>query len=258
MAKSLGGLMAERVKEGDLVYLEYDAWTQNPGGQRQLFETTSEQNAKDNDLYDEKRSYGEAPSIVGRERLMKGLDEALTGAVVGSEKEVVITPDKGMGERDPKLVELFPIREFHRQEIDPKPGMEVHIRNRHGIVSAVTAGRVRVDFNNPLAGKTLVYTFKVTKKAKGAKAKAQAILEMDYGTSEGFQIRVEKGNAEVVLPEVCKYDEKWFVGKYRVISDLRDLAGLKAIRFIEEYTAKKAEGKAGKAEEETEEAKKEG
>ncbi|MEE9236554.1 MAG: FKBP-type peptidyl-prolyl cis-trans isomerase [Thermoplasmata archaeon] len=231
--------MAEKVKEGDLVYLEYDGWIKNPAGHEELFDTTSEELAKEHELYDEKRTYGEVPTVVGKERLMKGMDEALIGVDVGKEQEVIIPPEKGMGKRDPKLVELFPIREFHRKEIDPKPGMEVHIRDRHGFVSAVTAGRVRVDFNNPLAGKTLLYKFKVKKKVKGAKAKVLAIIEMDYGGGAGeFKVKVEKGNADIVLPEVCKYDEKWFVSKYKVISDLRDLAGLKSIRFVEEYTKK--------------------
>jgi FKBP-type peptidyl-prolyl cis-trans isomerase 2 len=233
--------LAEKVKEGDLVYMEYEGWIKHSGGEDELFDTTDEELAKEHNIHDEKKRYGEVPAIVGKDRLMKGLDEALVGATVGEQQEVLIPPEKGMGERDPKLVELFPIREFHRQEINPKPGMEVHIKNRHGIVTAVTAGRVRVDFNNPLAGKTLLYRFKVTKRVKGAKAKALAVIEMDYGSSEDFEVKVEKGVADILLPEVCKYDERWFVTKYKVVSDLRDFAGLKTVRFIEEY-ARREEG----------------
>ncbi len=236
--------MAEKVKEGNLVFLDYEGWIRQPSGEEELFDTTSEELAKEKEIYDEKRTYGEVPTVAGRDRLMKGLDEAVIGTAVGEEKEVVIPPEKGMGERDPKLVELFPIREFHRQEIDPKPGMDVHIKNRHGTVTAVTAGRVRVDFNNPLAGRTLRYKFAVKRKVKGAKAKALAVIEMDYGSSDGFEVKVEKGKADVVLPEVCKYDEKWFVGKFKVVSDLRDFAGIKTVRFVEEYTKKEEEEKA--------------
>ncbi len=241
--------MAEKVKDGDLVYLEYEGWISHPGGQEELFDTTDEELAKENDLFDENRAYGEVPTVVGHERLMKGLDEALVGVAVGEEQEVEIPPEKGMGERDPKLVELFPLREFHRQEIDPHPGMEVHIKNRHGTVMAVTAGRVRVDFNNRLAGRTLRYKFQVMKRVKGPKAKVQAVLAMDYGDPSEFQIKVQKGVADIVVPEVCKYDEKWFVGKYRVVSDLRELAKLKTVRFVEEY-AQKEEEEGKEAEEE--------
>ncbi|MFQ5986917.1 MAG: peptidylprolyl isomerase [Thermoplasmata archaeon] len=233
--------MAESIKEGNLVYLEYDGWIESPAGDPQLFDTTDEERAKENDLFDEKRNYGELPVVVGGGRLMEGLDQAILAAKVGEEEEVVIPPDKGMGERDPKLLELFPLREFHRQEIDPQPGMEVHIRNRTGTVTAVTAGRVRVDFNNPLAGRTLRYKFKVLKKVKAAKAKVKAIIEMDYGSSDDFKIRVEKGKAAITLPDTSKVDEAWFVNKFRVVSDLREHAGLKTIQFVEDYTTPKEE-----------------
>lgn len=239
--------MAESVKEGNLVYLEYDGWIERPGGPEELFDTTDEDRAKENELFDEKRTYGQLPVVVGRGRLMEGLDHAILESKVGEEQEVVVPPEKGMGERDPKLVELFPIREFHRQEIDPQPGMEVRLRNRMGTVTAVTAGRVRVDFNNRLAGRTLRYKFKVLKKVKTAKARIKAILEMDYGPADDFQIKVEKGKADIVLPDAGKTDEAWFINKFRVVSDLREFVGLKTIRFIEDYTRAEEETEAEEA-----------
>lgn len=241
--------MAQQVKEGDLVYIEYEGWIDAPAGEPELFDTTNEELAKEHDLHDEKRVYGALPVVVGKGRLMEGLDGALKGAEVGKAMEVGLPPEKGAGPRDPNLVELLPLREFHRQEIDPKPGMEVSVRNRKGTVTAVTAGRVRVDFNNPLAGKTLRYKLQVTKKVSSARDRTRAILEMDYGSAEGFRVTVEKGKAEILLPDACKYDEKWFVNKYRVVSDLRDHAGLKTIRFVEEYE-KKEEAPAGEKTEE--------
>ncbi len=74
-------------------------------------------------------------------------------AEVGKEYEVVIPPEKAAGPRDPKLVELHPVREFLKQDIEPRVGLEVTVKNRPAYITAVTAGRVRVDFNNRLAGK---------------------------------------------------------------------------------------------------------
>jgi FKBP-type peptidyl-prolyl cis-trans isomerase 2 len=243
--------MAEAIKEGNLVYLAFDGWIENPGSDPQLFDTTDEDRAKEADLFNEKRTYGEFPFIVGSGRLPEGLEQAILNAKVGEEKEVIIPPAQGMGERDPKLVELLPLREFRRREIEPQQGMEVQVRNRMGTVTAVTAGRVRVDFNNPLAGRTLRYKFKVLKKVKAAKAKVKAIIEMDYGSADDFQIKVEKGKASIILPDASKVDEAWFVNKFRVVSDLREHAGLKTIQFLEEYTTPKEEAP---TEEETSEA----
>ncbi|NLN72371.1 MAG: peptidylprolyl isomerase, partial [Thermoplasmatales archaeon] len=48
-----------------------------------------------------------------------------------------------------------PLREFHKQEINPYPGLEVSLGDRRGTVATVGAGRVKVDFNNPRARKNL-------------------------------------------------------------------------------------------------------
>jgi FKBP-type peptidyl-prolyl cis-trans isomerase 2 len=231
---------SERIEKGDIVWLEYDAWTVNPNGTQTLFDTTHDDVAKKEDKFDEKKVYMEVPVVVGRGRLFEGLDAALVEAKVGETKEVLIPPEKGAGARDPRLVELRTEREFLRQEINPDVGMEVSISGKRGIVTAVSAGRVRVDFNNALAGKTLKYVFKITRKAKTPEERVRAIIDMDYGLAEQFKIHLKDGVAEIQVPDVCKTDEKWFVSKFRVVADLRELSGLNSIRFVEEYEKKEA------------------
>jgi FKBP-type peptidyl-prolyl cis-trans isomerase 2 len=233
-------LTSETIEKGDIVWLEYDAWTINPNGTQTLFDTTHEEVAKKEGKVDEKKVYIETPVVAGKGRLFEGLDTALVGAKIGETKEVLIPADKGAGARDPRLVELKTEREFLRQEIDPEVGMEVSIGGKHGIVTAVSAGRVRVDFNNPLAGKTLKYVVKPTRKAQTPEERVRAVIDMDYGLGDQFKIHLTEGTAEVQLPDVCKTDEKWFVSKFRVVADLRELTELKTIRFLEEYEKKEA------------------
>jgi len=232
------GVVSDSVEKGDIVWLEYDAWTVNPNGTQTLFDTTHEEVAKKEGKFEEKKVYIESPVAVGRGRLFQGLEAAILQAKVGETKEVVLPPDQAAGARDPRLVELRTEREFHRQEIEPEVGMEVSMGGKRGTVTAVSAGRVRVDFNNPLAGKTLKYVFKVVRKAATPEERMRAIIDMDYGLGEQFQIRLEDGVAEVLLPDVCKTDERWFVSKFRVVADLRELSEIKTIRFLEEYERK--------------------
>lgn len=231
-------MTSEAIEKGDIVWLDYDAWTVNPNGTQTLFDTTHDEIAKKEGKFDEKKVYIETPVVIGRGRLFEGLESALVGAKLGEAREILIPPEKGAGARDPRLVELRTEREFLRQEIDPEVGMEVHISGKHGIVTAVSAGRVRVDFNNPLAGKTLKYVVKATRKAKDPEVRVRAVIDMDYGLAEQFKIHLKGGSAEIQVPDVCKTDEKWFVSKFRVIADLRDLSELKTIRFVEEYEKK--------------------
>ena len=42
---------------------------------------------------------------------------------------------------------------------------------------------------------------------------------------------------EIKLAESCKYDQQWFMAKYRVVTDLRKHLETENIRFIEEYAS---------------------
>jgi len=226
-----------KLAKGDLAYLDFDLFIVRPDGE-ELFDTTREESAKENDIHDEKKVYEEVPFIVGEKRFLPGLDEALEGAEIGKDLSLTVPPDKGAGDRDPKLVEVRSMREFSRMEIVPEVGKEVVINNKAATIAAVFAGRVRVDYNNPLAGYDVKYDYKVTKKAKDREDKIRGIIDMDYGSSDEFGLTIMEDSAEIILPDVCKYDEKWFIAKYKVVSDLRGFADLKLIKFVEEYEKK--------------------
>src|SRR3989454_5749706 len=223
------------ISKGDIVSIDYEGWILTAKGTRTLFDTPRAEVAKKEDRFDEKKVYAEFPIIVGHGRILPGLDEALIGAEIGKDTTIRIPPEKGAGERDPKLVELHPLREFLKQEIHPDVGMEVSLGGRKGTITQVTGGRVRIDYNNPLAGKTIEYTFRATRKAETTEEKLRAILEMDYGLADQFKITVAKDGAEILIPDICKTDERWFVSKFRVVADLREVLGLPKVQFVEEY-----------------------
>ncbi len=240
-----------KISKGDIVRVDFDGYVADGG---ELFDTTNAETAREKDVFNEKVQYGPIPVLVGGGRIFPGLDEALEGAEVGKKSEVEIPPEKAAGQRDPKLVEMIPIREFQKQDVQPRVGMEVNVKTKVGIITAVTAGRVRVDFNRRLAGKTLKYDFTVISKVEGSEDKVKAIVEMDYGTSEGFDnVSVDGDTISIVLPDVCKYDQKWLMAKYKVVADLREALNASTVRFIEEYVKReepKEEPKEEKAEEE--------
>jgi FKBP-type peptidyl-prolyl cis-trans isomerase 2 len=239
---------SEKIDKGDIVWLEYDAWTVNPNGTQTLFDTTHEDIAKKEGKVDEKKVYMAQPVVAGKGRLFAGLEDAVIGAKLGETKDVTIPPEKAAGARDARLVELKTEREFLRQEINPEVGLEVSIGGRRGLVTSLAAGRVRIDFNNPLAGKTLKYVFKISRKASTPEERIRAILDMDYGLAEQFKIELKGDTVEIQVPDVCKTDEKWFVSKFRVVADLRDLTDLRHMRFVEEYEKKVETPKEKKAE----------
>jgi len=224
-----------KVSKGDIVHVEYNAYLAENG---MLFDTTSADKAKEAEIFNENLTYKPLPLLVGGGRVFPGLDEALAEAKVGELTTVEIPPEKAAGARDSKLVENIALREFFRQEIRPEIGMEVNIKNRVGTVVTVTNRMVRVDFNRRFAGSALKYEFTVLDKVEGDEAKVMAICEMDYGTAEGFRATVADGKVVLYLPDVCKYDQKWLLTKYKIVADLREVFGAVTVELVEEYLKK--------------------
>jgi hypothetical protein len=109
---------------------------------------------------------------------------------------------------------------------------------------------VRLDFNNRLAGKTLKYKYKITEKPTKPKEVVELLLKMTYGTPDGFEIEHHGKDYTIKLADACKYDQKWLLTKYRVVTDLREVLGAEKISFIEEYAKpEKKEPEAEKKEE---------
>ena len=241
-----------KVEKGDIITLDYDAWILNPDGAEELFDTTNEEHAKAGDIYDEKTKYSAIVTVAGEGRVLAGLDSSLLGAEIGKKGTVEIPPSDGAGERNPNLVEIHSIRELQKQKIDPEPGMRVQLKNRMGTIIAVTSGRVRIDFNDPLAGKTIKYEYTVVKKAETPEEKVLGLVQANYGRTEDFVVKVSGESVDITLPDVCKYDNIWFTLKYKLVSDLRELLDLKTVRFIEEYVKKEEEEIAEETGEETE------
>jgi FKBP-type peptidyl-prolyl cis-trans isomerase 2 len=167
-----------------------------------------------------------------------GFDEALAKATVGQETEVEIPAERGFGPRDGAKVETISLREFLKRDVAPEPGMRIQWEGKgRGTVVSVTAGRVRVDFNPPLAGRTLKYKFTVTEVVEQPEAKVRAIIDNDYGygKGDGFGVKVDGLTADLVLPDSCKFDGRWAAAKYIVVADLRRYVGMTKVRLVEEY-----------------------
>lgn len=228
------------MEKGDIIELTYDAWIADTN---ELFDTTNEENAKKNKIYDEKTKYKPLLTIVGAERVIKGLDNSLLNATIGNEYEIEIPHIEAYGERDPKLVELFSMQEFRRQQVVPQIGMQITIKNRVGTIIGVSAGRVRVDFNKPLAGKKLKYKYKITKKIEDVHQKIDAIISMYYTKGGDFKSHLTEKTVSITIPNTCKYDNEWFLVKYLIANDILEYAKMDRAHFIEEYVKKTEEAK---------------
>jgi FKBP-type peptidyl-prolyl cis-trans isomerase SlyD len=101
----------------------------------------------------------------GHGQIIPGLETALTGMELGQEKDVVVEPDEGYGKRNPEALQLVPKNAFP-PDTELSPGMGLQMRDQQGRVFQAYVVEVRddgvvLDFNHPLAGKTLHFHVKV-------------------------------------------------------------------------------------------------
>jgi FKBP-type peptidyl-prolyl cis-trans isomerase 2 len=230
------------MNKGDIVRWDYEGWTVGAKPEEnELFETTSEALAREKDIHKEGALYGPAPLIIGADRMVKGLESSLLAVEIGKEVEVTILPAEAYGDRDPKKVEvhsmaeIMRLPEFKKGEEEVMPGARVVLNNKAGTIISANPGRVRVDFNHQLAGKTLKYKYTIRSKAETVHDKVSSILEMYYGKPGDFKVHVRGEEADIVLMEQCKYDPRWLLTKLQRVRDLREYACMNKVRLIEEY-----------------------
>jgi len=184
------------IKPGDLVKIHYTIIVLDDG-KEQVYETTEEEVAKEAGIYDEKRRYGPVWVTVGQGRLIDALEEALLGAKVGETKEVIAEPEKAYGSYDKTLIKQIPLKRL-RQALGVNriyPGMEVKLDNLTGRVVKVTERFAYVDFNHPLAGKTLKIVVKVLEKAESDSDKVKALAQRYFGS----EVDVEEAEDSVIV-----------------------------------------------------------
>lgn len=99
----------------------------------------------------------------GSGNLIPGVEEALVGSTTGATMQVVITPEKGYGERDDQLVLEVPRSEL--PEGDLQVGMQFQVEHEGGrgivTVANIEEDKVTLDGNHPLAGETLHFDLEV-------------------------------------------------------------------------------------------------
>lgn len=212
------------VKRGDFIRLSYTGQLDNGD----VFDTTNEDIAKENELFAEGVSYTPITIIAGENMVVKGLDEDLIGKAAGYEGQVKIPPRDAFGERKPELVEVVPTRRFEKR---PAPGMRVSLDNRTGTVENVIGGRVRVDFNSPYAGKTVSYQYKIEEIVAKTVEKAKGLLK--YYLNKDFDVSILKKRVRVDVPYELGFNQQVQYYKKLLAEKIMLFANVDEVDYVE-------------------------
>ena len=131
------------VKKGDTVTLDYTLKV-------------------DGKVIDSTKGRGPFQFTAGENQVVPGFDKAVMGMRAGQTKNFTVSPKEGYGEHDPKKVSEVPRSQL---PANVKPGMTVYQQDNYGrrpVKVVAFKGDVAVlDFNSPLAGKTLNFSIKI-------------------------------------------------------------------------------------------------
>lgn len=222
------------MESGDFVYVDFVGKIKDSG---EIFDLTKEDIAKKENVFNEKIRYKPVPMVVDGELVIAGLNDAVKGMKVGEKKSVDIPPEKAFGERNAELIKLIPESRFNKQGIDSAVGAFVTINGLRGKIVSNDGGRVRVDFNHPLAGKTLHYDLEISSQIEKDDEKIKALCYYFIGVDESdveaaeenkiFEIKFKKRFDMLIEAKerVAKIAMKW-------------IKNIEKIKFVDEFENK--------------------
>ena len=222
------------LQKGDFILIDYNAKVKETN---EVFDTTHEDVAKKEHLFKEGKIYEPKLVVVGEKWLL--IDENFTTMEVEKPATVEISPEKGFGQRDPEKIKRVSLKQLLMKDINPVVGAQVEYpQGKDAVVRSVGAGRVLLDYNPPLAGKTLIYDVLVTKKLEETVEKIGAILHRRIPEIEEkqFTINMQDKNLTIDMPEVAFYIEGIQIRKRGVAMDIQKFfPDIVETKFVETF-----------------------
>ncbi|WP_370574985.1 FKBP-type peptidyl-prolyl cis-trans isomerase [Methanomethylovorans sp.] len=220
------------IEKGDFIRIAYTGRFEDG----QVFDTTSEELAKENGIFNPRGMYGGDVVIVGSGHTIKGLDEDFIGKEVGYTGSLEIPPEKAFGVHNPALVESISITKVAAQLKDtrPYPGMEVEVDGKKGVVQKIIGRRLRVDFNHSLSGRTVTYEYTIEKKLDEPGEKAKGLLSLYTGASN-MDMEITDDMIRIIIPIEFSFNQRWLISKGRIAHELIENLGIPNLEFVEKY-----------------------
>ena len=223
------------LQKADFILINYSAKVKETN---EFFDTTYEDVAKKEHLKKEGEIYEPKLVVIGEGWVLKVLDDSLTTMEINKPATVEISADKGFGQRDPEKVKRVPLRQLLAKEINPIVGGRIEYQGKNATVRSIGAGRVLLDFNPPLAGRTLVYEVTVIKKLESNEEKIGALVHRRIPVVEEnkFKLAIQDKNLTVDMPEETFYVEGVQIAKRGIAMDIQKfISDLAETKFVETF-----------------------
>jgi len=168
--------------------------------------------------------------IVGKGHVVEGLDEDIVEKEAGYRGTVEIPPEKGYGEPKTELVKTYPTSKFTEP---PVKGMRAVVEGNEGMVVMTIGRRVRIDFNSPMAGKTLIFDYVIEEKIDDDLDKIKSLLQSYFRMD--FDVELVDDVAMIEAPSDLRLNQNWLLVKSRIAQELLGSMELDSVKFVETY-----------------------
>lgn len=229
------------INDGDFVRVNFTGKVKETDD---VFDTTYDEIAQEAGIFEENKTYKPIPIVVGGNHLLPAIEESIKGLEAGDTKHVEVEAADAFGPRDSKLVQLVPMKEFKKQDMNPVPGMKISSNGSTGKILTVNGGRVKVDFNHELAGKDLIYDVEVTEIIDDVEEKIKSMIELHYSNPnvdlDKTQINIEDDVVNIKLDEMAKFDQKSYMditfARFKIAKDIwENIEEITKVNFIDEF-----------------------
>lgn len=119
----------------------------------------------DGEVFDDQQDCDPIEIRVGSGETIPGIEEALIGMGPKEKKTLTLTPDQAYGERDERMKRTV-LKSNFPFNFEPYEGQLIAFKTPKGeqlpaMVVQINKDEITIDFNHPLAGKSLVYELEV-------------------------------------------------------------------------------------------------
>jgi len=215
-----------------LILINYTTKIKETG---EVIETTIEEVAKANKIYKEGAKYEPKLIAVGKGWILKALEEEIQKLNVGDKATIEVPPEKAFGNRDPSKIKVIPLRKFGE---NVNVGDQVEYNGQVGTVISINSGRVQIDFNDRLAGKTLIYEVEIIKEITDLNEKVERLIQRSIEIQNPVY-KVDQGKVRIEIPEQYFLTDGLQYIKRAIANDILDIIPeISQVEFAEIYAKK--------------------
>lgn len=236
----------EEIKKGDLIKLDMMGSTVPTAIESKsiVFQASNLEDAKKMASYDPKKPHLYTPELVlvgEKGFVLDKIDEELQKMKYGEEKTIILEPKDAFGDRDPTKIEKMAPHKFIKvMNSAPKLGAEYHDeKGRHGTVISMDQGRIRVDFNHPLAGRKVQYKVKAIERIEKIEDKVLAFLgrRMQGTLPELFKVDYKEAEKviDITVPEYFAFQQNIGYAEFGSAYDLQNYMKVETVNFIHQF-----------------------